>query len=374
MYDRSFLEDFSATFPAARQKFLDACRDAAILETSPHPLKGPDGEELATDIAYFGRIDAPYLIVSVSGTHGVEGWAGSACQTGWARRDLALPDDVAMLHIHAINPWGMAWDRRQQEDNVDLNRHYVDFACVPANPDYAKLYEHVMCPEDDTNRRSAADAALAAYREKHGRLTSGMTLQGGQYSFPDAPSYGGSAPVWSRRMIDEIFARYCGKARRVAVVDIHTGYGPYGYGIPLWHMPGGPQLEKARTLFGPTIEAPLAGDRAHEEFIQHGHFYGYCERQIAKADVIAMCLEFGGEWLADGQRARLERNDALLWRDGDPLSAEARAARRRWRDLHCPESDDWREMVWFRGRQVFREMVERIRLDDETSMPEMNQA
>lgn len=82
-----------------------------------------------------------------------------------------------------------------------------------------------------------------------------------------------------------------------------------------------------------------------------------------------MCLEFGGEWLADGQRARLERNDALLWRDADRLSGEARAARRRWRDIHCPDRDDWREMIWFRGRQVFREVAERIRLNDETPMP-----
>src|SRR5262249_50905400 len=162
-------------------------------------------------------------------------------------------------------------------------RHYVDFANPPDDREYAGLYEYVMCPEDDAVRRRAADAELAAYRERHGRLTYGMTLQGGQYSFPDAPSYGGAQPVWSRRIIDEIFARYCDKARRIAVIDIHTGYGPYGYGIPLWHMPDGPQLEKARVLFGPTVEAPLAGDRAHEEFIQHGHFYGYCERQLPSA-------------------------------------------------------------------------------------------
>ena len=279
-----------------------------------------------------------------------------------------------MLHIHAINPWGMAWDRRQQEDNVDLNRHYIDFANPPDDRDYAKLYSYVMCDEKNAERRREADAALDAYRLEHGRLKYGMTLQGGQYSFPDAPSYGGSQPTWSRRVIDEIFERYCAKAQRVAILDIHTGYGPYGYGIPLWHMPDGPQLAKARFMFGPTLEAPLAGDRSHEEFIQHGHFYGYCESRLAKADVVAMCLEFGGEWLAEGQRARLERKDALQWRSVDRLSPEARAARRRWRDLHCPDSDDWREMVWFRGRQILRELVERIPLLDETPTPETSRA
>ncbi len=135
-------------------------------------------------------------------------------------------------------------------------------------------------------------------------------------------------------------------------------------------MHNGPQLAKARKIFGPTLEAPLAGDRAQEEFIQHGHFYGYCEQQLSHADVIAMCLEFGGEWLADGERARLEREDALLWRDADPLSDLSRFARRQWRQIHCPDRDDWKEMIWFRGRQIFREITERIALTGAASAAE----
>ena len=37
---------------------------------------------------------------------------------------LGLPDDVAVLMIHLINPWGTAWMRRVNEDNIDLNRNY----------------------------------------------------------------------------------------------------------------------------------------------------------------------------------------------------------------------------------------------------------
>jgi hypothetical protein len=365
MYDRDFLDCFSETFTSARRKFRDSCRHAALSAGFIHPQRGPDNEELATDIAYFGKADAPFLIVSVSAMHGVEGWAGSACQIDWARSGaaVALPGDVAMLHVHAINPWGMAWDRRQQEDNVDLNRHYVDFDKLPDDRDYSELYAHVMCGGDDPERRRAADAALRAYRAEHGRLRYAMALQGGQYSFPDAPAYGGSGPTWSREIIDRILQLYCTRARRIVVLDIHTGYGPYGYGIPLWHMTEGPQFDKARHIFGPTLEAPLVGDGAQEEFIQHGHFYQYCERQLPEADVVALCFEFGGVKLGDGERAQLEREDALAWRDGDRSSPAAREARRHWRNIHCPDRDDWREMIAWRGRQVFREMVERIRLD-----------
>lgn len=364
-----FLQCFSTSFGSAQRKFIEACQQAKIREQFTHPLSGPNGEILATDIAWFGELDAPYLLISVSGAHGVEGWAGSACQIGWARDENMrnLSADVAVLHIHAINPWGMAWDRRQQEDNIDLNRHFVDFNNLPDDSEYTPLYDSVMCSDDDPAARRNADNILLNYLKKHGRKQFGMTLQGGQYSFADAPSYGGITPSWSRQTLDHIFKRYCGHAKRIVICDFHTGYGPYGYGIPLWHMQDGTQLDKARALFGPTLEAPLALDRASDEFIQHGHFYGYCVDQLPDADVIAMCFEFGGAWLKPGERARLERQDALLWRDQPKLSDAAIKARRQWRDIHCPDRDDWREMIWFRGRQVLRELVERIRLNDDTA-------
>lgn len=363
MYDRSFIDLFSETVPEANAKFRGACRDATWTESVPHPLTGPDGEPLATEVAWFGRKDARHLVVGVSATHGVEGWAGSACQIGWARSGAgaSLPDDVAVLQIHIVNPWGMAWDRRQQEDNVDLNRHYVDFDELPDDSAYRALDAHVMCdlagPDAD-----AASAALAAYEAEHGRRALHMALYGGQYSNPLAPSYGGLEPTWSRLLVDRLIAAYCGTAGRIVLCDFHTGYGPYGYGIPLWHLEAGPQLDKARYIFGETTEAPLAGDRAKDEFIQNGHFYQYWVRKLPGADVIPMCFEFGGEHVSDEASIVNEREDSLSWRDDDRLSAASRALRRRIRDIHCPPNDDWREMIWFRGRQLYREMIERIRL------------
>ena len=69
------------------------------------------------------------MLVTVSGTHGVEGFFGSAVQVEWLRRikGAALPGDIAALHIHAINPYGFSWLRRTNEDNVDINRNWMDF-------------------------------------------------------------------------------------------------------------------------------------------------------------------------------------------------------------------------------------------------------
>ena len=45
----------------------------------------------------------------------------------------ALPPRSARYFIHALNPFGFAWLRRVNEDNVDLNRNFQDFLS-PAFP------------------------------------------------------------------------------------------------------------------------------------------------------------------------------------------------------------------------------------------------
>ena len=71
----------SASYREARAAFLAAATAAgARVTTTVHPLLGVEGEELAVDIAELGPADAEHVVIVVSGTHGVEGYAGSALQ------------------------------------------------------------------------------------------------------------------------------------------------------------------------------------------------------------------------------------------------------------------------------------------------------
>jgi hypothetical protein len=98
--------------PSARRGFLSSAKAAHLQVGSfENPdARAPDGGPLFADCVWVGPEDVPNVVVSVSGTHGVEGFLGSGCQTGWLReqRYKHLPDDVAVLHIHAINPYGFA--------------------------------------------------------------------------------------------------------------------------------------------------------------------------------------------------------------------------------------------------------------------------
>ena len=71
---------FSQTYREARQRFLDAATGAgAALDSHVHPLKGAADEEIAMDTALAGAAGASALLIVSSGTHGPEGFAGSAC-------------------------------------------------------------------------------------------------------------------------------------------------------------------------------------------------------------------------------------------------------------------------------------------------------
>ena len=106
---------FAPDYRAAREQFRRACERAAIdAREYANPLQGPHGETLASDVAWVGPPDAAQVAVLVSATHGVEGFPGSAAQIDWLCNAGAgaLGDGVAVLLVHAINPYGFAWQRR----------------------------------------------------------------------------------------------------------------------------------------------------------------------------------------------------------------------------------------------------------------------
>lgn len=88
-----------------RERFLAAVeRKGAAITSYRHPLPGPQGEALYTDVARLGPASASRLMLVVSGTHGVEGYYGSDCQIAWLNSLDKIPADTALLLVHLLNP------------------------------------------------------------------------------------------------------------------------------------------------------------------------------------------------------------------------------------------------------------------------------
>lgn len=363
---------FPADYREARDRFLRACEAAGHAPRAyPSPLQGPHGEALAADAAWVGPGDAPRVVVLVSATHGVEGFPGSAAQVDWLENAGAgaLGAGVAMLLVHAINPYGFAWQRRVTEEGVDLNRNFVDFSQpLPANPGYEALATALVPESLDEQSVRAADARIDDYRREHGEHALMLARSGGQYVDPRGVFYGGDRPTWSRRTLERIVADH-GLAGRelVAVVDVHTGLGPFGYGEPICaHTVDTVNVERAFRWYGRSVTQPALGTSSSVEKTGLAE-YGW-EAMLGER-VTFVALEFGTFPPANGLRVLRADHWLHAARNVDWQDPRVQAIKRDIRLHFAPVTLDWQEMVLFRTRQVVRQAIAGVAGTPEDVLP-----
>ena len=114
-----------------------------------------------------------------------------------------------MLFVHAVNPHGFSYGRRVNEDNVDLNRNFRDFAePPPVNAAYAEVHPLLLpatWPPPQEN-----EAGIGAWIAPHGERAFQAAVTGGQYAFPDGLFYGGARPDVEQ---PHVARRCCGGTR-----------------------------------------------------------------------------------------------------------------------------------------------------------------
>src|ERR1700761_2899507 len=226
-------EHFPPDYAAARANFLKAAGDADLGTTSRvHPnARTRDGKSLFLDTAVIGPREAGTALLMISATHGVEGYFGSGVQTGMLREGLLdAPDGAKIVLLHALNPYGFAWDRRVNEDNADINRNFVDHKAPPANAAYASLAEWIAPRDVSRDAMKAANAKLKLYSDAHGAFALQEAVTKGQYAYPDGLYYGGAKESWSSLMLRDVLKEELRGVTRLVVIDFHTGLGPFGHG------------------------------------------------------------------------------------------------------------------------------------------------
>lgn len=345
---------FSADYAEAKKRFLVAASDGHT-QHFLNPTRGPAGEELSTDTAWFGPRDARRVLVLNSATHGVEGFCGSGAQLDilWSRMERSLPADTAILMVHALNPYGFAWLRRTTEEGVDLNRNGIDFAQkLPDNPGYAELADAFVPKSLLGSEFEKSTRRLEAYRAQRGDLAFEQARSGGQYSHPEGIYYGGTAPTWSMRTLGAICeAHHLADRESVAVIDYHSGLGPFGYGEPICgHRPGEPGQVRCRAWYGSSLGEPLLGTSSSLPIA--GLTQYAWARAIGAQKLTFIALEFGTYAFDDGYDALradhwLHAYGTLDW--PNPSTSEIK---RRLKKFYYPDTTDWKELVVLRSRQV----------------------
>lgn len=344
---------FSENIAQARGKLHTHCKEQQIeYQIFEHPLKGPAGENLGTDVVLVGKESADNLLILVSGTHGVETLVGSGCQLAWldANKSHPLPGNTAVLIIHGINPYGAAWRSRYTEDNVDLNRNFVNHnADYPPNPDYVKLHTALSCRAIDGPEKVLAEQTIATFCKDYGEKAYVRALCQGQYTHKDGLAFGGNSATWSNRTLHQILDIYARHAKRIAVIDYHSGIGPYGYGaIITRYKEGMPGLTRCRQWYREAlVEAENAKDIHYP--VAGGLCAGVADA-LPDTEVTAILLEYGT--YAFNQALETFRRQAPLYDPSLICSVVEERLRQEIQAFFYPVSNDWREMIWTRSEQI----------------------
>lgn len=336
---------FALDYDGARAKFRATAGEAGCaLSSYRHPIAtGPDGQPLTIDVARLGDVRASNQLVIVSGTHGLEGTSGSAAQIGWLQSAgaPALPHGVSVLFVHALNPHGFAHGTRTTENNVDLNRNFIDHdAPHPRNSGYTQLYPYLL-PDNWAPEALATYAdAVAAFRDRNGADALFDAQARGQYDFPQGTNYGGLQREWSNLALETIVADHLGAAQRVGFIDWHTGIGDWGQSFFLcFNDEGGPLQAEAARWWGADR---ILGQRPHglarpnyQGLVFHGltHFLG-------GRPMIGAVIEFGTR---GAHMRRALQLDMWLKFKAEPDSERVRLLRADLHDAFVPVSMHWRE-------------------------------
>jgi hypothetical protein len=341
-------EFFSETYGEARAKYQGALERAGgkALQSYQNPAKGPDGESLWTDVGCVGPADAAKLLVLISGTHGAEGFCGSGCHTGWlaaghAKRDL--PAGTAAVFVHAINPHGFAWVRRVTEDNIDLNRNFIDHSKPPPeNADYAALKDWVNPREWTPDVLARADREIAAYYGNPKEDFLPKAVHGGQYINAKGTFYGGDKPAWSNRTLREIVTQHLGRAKHICVIDYHTGGGVYGF-CDLYVDDRKAGRKSRRWFEHCTAMEEMQAEHGHNQADVPGLLMYVTQQMLPKAAVTSCLVEMRTEKNRAMLRALREEN--WHFQHGDPNSPRGKEIRAELKERFYPSAPEWRAMV-----------------------------
>lgn len=307
--------------------------------------KGPGHAPLATEIAWFGAEEPSRVLIHSSGIHGVEGFAGSAVQLALLDTEIRLAPDAALILVHCLNPYGMAWLRRANENNVDLNRNFLadDDDRVGAAETYRQLNDLLNPTQLGAGRDLFYLRALRCIL-KYGMQALRQSVAEGQYEYPKGLFYGGDAFESGPLHYLGWLATHLRSARGVFAIDVHTGLGKWGQ-ESLYFRSGSEQRDAIKHV------AAELGRELVPDAATHGAYQirGMLSEVFTMLDPVpewSFILQEFGTYPAIHVLNTLRREN--FWYHHGETSVE-HDSRRRLKNVLIPENNAWRARVVERG-------------------------
>jgi len=253
-----------------------------------------------------------------------------------------------MVFVHILNPYGMAWLRRTNENSVDLNRNFLLKGAYAGAPEGLAPLDPFLNPQSPPGPELLFNLKFLWLITRYGMASLKQSVAGGQYKYPKGLFYGGKkleeGPVkyqaWLKRRLKGV--------KRLVFIDVHSGLGPWGED----------SLLVEPEFYG--LEQKAFGNRVYANKPQQGPSYktrggilAMTRHVASRAESHIVCQEFGTFNIIRVLRALRQENRWHHW-GGGSLSHRSKAE---LKEAFCPDSLAWRNAIMDRGKSLIEQSL-----------------
>lgn len=337
------------TYLTARKNFIDTVLSKGGNHTSLilNDIKGCEGEELSIDIGYFGQENPEKLVIHSSGIHGVEGFHGSDIQLKIISDNLPdMNDNIGLLFIHCINPYGMSWIRRFNESNVDLNRNFREDISLQCSEVYETLNTFLNPTEEIKFPRLSFLYGFIKARLSHSmeKLTQGVVEGQNKYKH-GLFNIGDKLEKGPEILLDWLKHRFH-NIKLIINIDVHSGLGKYGDDAVLT------KDNDYFSFFGDKVKSPGNGTYDISGFLSDG--FKMC---FPTSDVYGFAHEFGTFNPPELLRGLISEN---YYHHYQHVNVN-HVSKVTLKNLYYPNDEIWRLNTINSGIDIFKTILNRIR-------------
>ena len=350
----AYSESFFNSYEDIRTHLQELTADLGV-EISSHAIDADDG--LYIDTFYLPSTgEKTNLVVLTTGVHGIEGYIGSVMLDVFFREVYPTLDDAntGVLVVANVNPYGMKYFRRYNENNVDLNRNFIldwDTFDLSSNKEYPKV-DTFLGPTGKIGNALWHEAGfylnLGKTAVTDGAGTISDALLTGQYQYPQGVYYGGTGDEASTVYLKDVFSQCLDSPyKNIVHIDIHSGYGPR-YNMVIFNSVFETMNEaESQAAFG--YDYIIAYD-SESFYATTGDttdfFYRLAQQKHRETDLFSTCFEFGtiGDAFFDtilSLKYTVDENRNHWYPTDNPTSA--RIIHENYMELFYPTETAWRE-------------------------------
>ena len=350
----AYSDRFYTSYEQIRAHLQELTNELGV-EIASHPID--ESDDLYIDSFYLpSHGEKTNLVVLTTGVHGMEGYIGSVMLDVFFEEVYPALDreNTGVLVVANVNPYGMKYYRRYNENNVDLNRNFIldwESFDLASNQEYPKV-DTFLGPTGKIGNALWHEVGfylnLAKTAITDGADTVSDALLTGQYEYPQGVYYGGTGDEASTVYLKNVFSQCLDSDyENIVHLDIHSGYGPR-YNMVIFN-----------SVFETMTEAETQQAFGYDYIIAHDSesfyattgdttdfFYRLAQQKQTETELFSTCFEFGtiGDAFFDtilSLKYTVDEN-RNHWYPTDNATA-AQVVHENYMELYYPTETAWRE-------------------------------